>query len=81
MTKTELKYNVQDTGSKYFDRSTMQFFGDTMKNYGVRLNRIDTYTEKNVKVWELYRIRPVRNNLRSSSYFNTNTFDREHAKI
>lgn len=34
MTPSELKYQVEQTGSNFFDRKTMKFFGDTMKNYG-----------------------------------------------
>ena len=38
MTPSELKTNIlkHDHESHYFDRKTMQFFGDTMRNYGVR---------------------------------------------
>lgn len=34
MTPSDLKYNVEKTGSCFFDRSSMKFFGDTMANYG-----------------------------------------------
>jgi hypothetical protein len=29
----EIKYNVEQTGSYFFDRATMRFFGDTLKNF------------------------------------------------
>ena len=42
MTPSELKANIleHDPESHYFDRKTMQFFGDTMRNYGVRKTEI-----------------------------------------
>lgn len=36
MTPSELKANVEIRGSYFFTRKSMKFFGDTMKNYGVR---------------------------------------------
>lgn len=35
-TASELKAAVDATGSHFFTRDTMRFFGDTMANYGVR---------------------------------------------
>ena len=69
MTSSELKYNVEntETDSYFFTRKTMKFFGDTMRNYGVRDNG-DT--------WELYRRRPVKYGLDSSAYFDKETFKR-----
>ena len=57
MTPSELKANIlaHDPDSHYFDRKTMQFFGDTMRNYGVRKTEIG-----GVPVWELYRKKPVK---------------------
>jgi|WetSurMetagenome_2_1015567.scaffolds.fasta_scaffold159845_1 hypothetical protein len=34
MTPSELRYRVQQTGSSFFDRNTLRFFGDTMSNFG-----------------------------------------------
>ena len=71
MTTSELKANVlaHDPNSHYFDRKNMQFFGDTMRNYGVRKTEID-----GVAVWELYRKRPVKHGLKSSAFFRTTDF-------
>lgn len=51
MTPVELKCKVLQANpdSKFFDRETMNFFGDTMHNYGVL-----SYDEK---TWMLYRKR------------------------
>ena len=78
MTPSELKYHVEQAGHDrhLFTRKTMQFFGDTMRNYGVCESVIDTYSEKAVPVWELYRKRPVKGGLISSTYFRKDTFAR-----
>lgn len=82
MTPSELRANVEAAGKEphFFTRKTMQFFGDTMRNYGVRRTTIDTWTEDGVEVWELYRKRPVKHGLLSSAYFEVNTFTRRHEK-
>lgn len=67
MTPSELKYHVEQTGSNFFDRRTLKFFGDTMKNYGVCDNG-DT--------WELFRKKPVLHGLNKSAYFDKITFER-----
>lgn len=64
---SDLKYVVEQTGSYFFTRSTMKFFGDTMKNYGVR-ELSDCY--------ELYRKKPVKHNQTGSSFFDKKTFIR-----
>ena len=69
MTKSDLKYYVSQTGSHYFDRKSMKFFGDTMANYGVR-----SYNEN---LWELYRKKPVNCGLKDSSYFDKVTYERK----
>ena len=73
MTPSELKFNIEQSGSDkyFFTRSTMRFFGDTMKNYGCCSNVIN-----NIPVWELYRKRPVKHGLNRSSYFDKKTFKR-----
>lgn len=78
MTKTELKYAVQNTGSHFFDRSTMRFFKDTMANYYVPKATVsvtrssgETHT-----CYELQRRRPVQGGLQDSAYFDTTTFER-----
>jgi len=52
MTPSELKYLYQSRNpdGHFFDRSTMKFFGDTMKNFGV-------YSAGNY--WVLYRKSPT----------------------
>lgn len=80
MTPSELKANVERTGSQFFTRSTMKFFGDTMSNYGVREAVVSTWTQDNVPVYELYRRHAVKHGLNKSAYFNRETFDRVYAK-
>lgn len=65
MTPSELKYNVEQTGSFYFTRDSMKFFGDTMRNYGCR----DAGGS-----WELYRKKPVKHGLNKSVFFDKKTF-------
>lgn len=74
----ELKYAVESAGHEryFFTRKTMKFFGDTMKNYGVTESVIKTYDKEAVKVWELYRKKPVKHGLMSSAYFEKETFRR-----
>jgi hypothetical protein len=82
MTPSELKYKVEqaDPGTHFFTRKTMKFFGDTMKNYGVRETQIDTWTETGIEVYELYRRRPVKHGLQRSAYFRKDTFERTFKK-
>ena len=79
MNASELKYQVENHGHDryFFTRDTMKFFGDTMRNYGVRKTIIKTYSGNMVDVWELYRKRPVKFNNKSSAYFNCETFAQE----
>jgi hypothetical protein len=74
MTSSELKelHEYHNPESFYFDRKTMRFFGDTMKNYGVR--RISANTV------ELYRKKPVKHGLQNSAFFNTVTYKKEAAQ-
>ena len=65
MTKSELRYLVNLTGSFFFDRKTMAFFGDTMQNYAIR---------DSGENWELARKTPVKHGLNSSAYFNKLTY-------
>lgn len=69
MTASELKYNAKEAAPYFFDHKSMKFFGDTMKNYGVRSNTINTPTRKNIMVWELYRKKPVKCGNQSSTFF------------
>lgn len=78
MTASELKYEVENSGSNpyFFTRKTMKFFGDTMRNYGVRSAKITSHTEDNIEVWELYRRKPVKHGLQSSTHFRKSDFSR-----
>jgi hypothetical protein len=67
MTVSELKdlYYRNNPNGYFFDRDTMRFFGDTMRNFGVRDGGIvKTYSGEKVEVWDLYRKRPVNGGLR-----------------
>lgn len=76
MTPSELKYHVEGTGSHFFERSSMKFFGDTMSNYDYRSAVIQELNGDEIEVWELRRRRPVKHNLCSSTYFCKATFQR-----
>jgi len=79
MTPSELKRNVDATGSNYFGRNSMKFFGDTMSNYGCRtaeIRFVGTTVAK--EVWELYRKRPVKHGLQDSVYFEKETYKKVH---
>lgn len=78
-TASDLKYAVEQAGTSpyFFTRNTMKFFGDTMRNYGVRQPRpVETQTQGKVQAFELYRRRPVKHGLQSSAWFNAETFER-----
>lgn len=78
MTASELKRKIENNGHEphFFTHKTMKFFGDTMKNYGARETKIDTYSDKSLPVYELYRRRAVKHGLNSSAYFNRETLER-----
>jgi len=71
MNPSELKqhHEAHNPDSYYFTRQTMRFFGDSMKNYGVR-----KATYKNKPCYELHRKRPVKNGLQASAFFCAETF-------
>jgi len=78
MNASELKYKMEHAGHEphFFARKTMKFFGDTMRNYGVRETVIDTYTDKALPVYELYRRHAVKHGLKDSAYFDKVSFER-----
>lgn len=87
MNPSELKYQVEKTGSNFFSRDSMKFFGDTMQNYGVCSATIQCYYNDrdewieggvSVEVWELYRKHPVKHGLQKSAYFDKKTFARRY---
>jgi hypothetical protein len=70
MTPTELKQKVQATGSHFFDRESMRFFGDTMSNFGC------VSTELNgIPCWRLHRKRPTKDSSRGMFYFRKDNFE------
>lgn len=81
MNASELKYSVENkAGSNFFSRDSMRFFGDTMRNYGVRSATVTTWEGQEVNVWELYRRHAVKFGLKDSAYFDKKTFERIHPK-
>lgn len=84
MTPAELKRLVESAGTEphFFDRASMRFFGDTMKNYAVTSKpvTITTYSGETHACYELRRKRPVKNGLQSSVYFDTTTLKRVISK-
>ena len=82
MTPFELKHYVEATegGRYFFTRKTMKFFGDTMRNYGVRSATVETFTGETVGCWELYRRRPVNHGLQASAYFAKDDYRRVFEK-
>ena len=80
MKASELKYQVENTGSNFFSRSSMKFLEDTMQNYGVRSATVTTWEGESIEVWELYRKHPVKMGMNSSAYFSKKTFERIHPK-
>lgn len=80
MNATELKQKHEENHilSKFFSRETMKFFGDTMRNFGVRRQTVmiqDCLGAK-YECYELYRKRPVKEGVQSSYYFDVITFRR-----
>lgn len=77
MTKSELKSRVDETGSHFFDHDSMRFFGDSMANYTVSGPKPIVDSRKRCRlVFELARRRPVKNGVKSSAYFDAETFER-----
>ena len=72
MTPSQLKaaYKSARPDGHFFDRATMKAFGDTMSNFGCR--QIKCAGE--VVAYELYRKRPVKGDLWSSTFFCAKTF-------
>lgn len=79
-TASDLKYAVDQSGNEhhFFTRSTMRFFGDTMKNYSVRQPvTVVTNMGETMKAYELVRRHPVgRDRLTESAWFHAKTFKR-----
>lgn len=72
MTPSELKYEYERAiGGHFFERKTMRFFGDRMKNYGV-CDAGDC--------WELFRRKPVNHGVKHSVFFDKATFKQRFDK-
>lgn len=73
MTPSQLKFEYENRHPEgfFFSRSTMKFFGDTMRNYGVRTTPA---LHKGVLCWELYRKKPVKHGLQTSHFFSQTDF-------
>ena len=67
MNSSTLKFNYELNNPRgyFFTRDTMQFFGDTMRNYGV-INHGSHY--------ELHRKSPVKHGITKSVFFSKGTF-------
>lgn len=83
MTASELKYQIEQSGHApyFFCRKTMRFFGDTMRNYGVRKATLRTHSGDVVECYELYRRRPVKHGLDRSAYFACDTFEQRFGEV
>lgn len=82
-TASNLRMFVESNGQSpyFFTRKTMKFFGDTMKNYGVRkVVGVRLSGGEPIKLFELYRKRPVKNGPFSSAYFCADKFERVFIK-
>ncbi len=90
-TASDLKGFVEsfNPNSNFFARKIMRFFGDTMRNYGVRKTKVIANFDTNgayhpdgveLEVYELYRHKPVKHGVQKSAYFHAETFKRIHPK-
>lgn len=67
-TASDLKYCYEaGNGGHFFERSTLKFFGDSMRNYGITKH----HTKNRGLVIELRRKNAVKHGLKSSVYFYT----------
>lgn len=73
LTPSELKalHEEHNPESYFFTRKSMGFFGDTMRNYAVKLTEIEGRW-----YYELLRRRPVKYGLKNSAYFEVDTYRR-----
>ena len=77
MTPGELKqqHEAQHPDNHYFDRESMQFWGDTMSNYKVTdAGIVEGYREELADCWELSRRKPVKGGLQTSDFFTKDDF-------
>jgi len=81
MTANNLKnlYEQNSVRKLFFDERTMEFFGDTMRNFSVKDGgKIKCLTDKGiveVEVWDLVRERPVNGGLHGHcAYFRKDNY-------
>jgi hypothetical protein len=76
MTPSQLKAHVDATGSYYFSRETLRFFGDTMRNFAVYGPKDVTQRDgTKVKAWQLWRKRATKLAAGHVAYFDTTTYE------
>ncbi len=75
-TSSDLRAFVESVNpnSKFFTRDAMKFFGDTMRNYGVRRVHGVCLSGFPVNAFELFRRKHVKNGLQRPAYFCPVTF-------
>lgn len=76
-TASDLKFHVERGGQEpyFFNRGTMKFFGDRMKNYGVRQPKVvEIIGGERVLAYELFRRQTVKHGLKSSAWFHATEF-------
>lgn len=87
MTPSELKekHLAVAPDSKFFAYKTMRHWGDTMKNFGVCRVKVSKEIfiggrryNKYFDAFKLWRKKPVRGGLRTSHFFNADTFELLH---
>jgi hypothetical protein len=82
MTPSILKalHQAANPESPFFDRATMRFFGDTMRNYSVHgpVTLPRASGEPETLAWELRRKQPVKARLQTSQFFDAASFDLVH---
>ena len=78
MTKSTLIDEVNATGSYYFDKDTMKFFGDSVDNYYLSHAVFDI---GGVTCYKLSRKKAVNGGLKSPVYFSVSTFEEVSMKF
>lgn len=84
MNASDLKHNVELSGlaPHFFDRKTMRFFGDMMRNFAVHSETIKTDSGQ-VECWALSRKNRTAKGFGPGvcAYFDKATFKRRHAVV
>lgn len=83
-TASDLKIELErlNPDSKFFARENMKFFGDTMRNFGIRQPRkiVDIMGDERM-AYELYRKQPVKHGLSESHFFDAETLSQVHTPV